>query len=159
LCELAERDGRPRIEGVTYRGGFDQGKQAEPDLTSMPSPWLSGVIDVTAGGFIRWETQRGCPYRCSFCQHREAGNTPPRYRAAPSRLADEIRLFADKRVGEVAILDPVFNSRSPREPERPTRMLEQFSEAGYSGRLSMQLRPELIDTRFLDACARLDTQL
>jgi radical SAM superfamily enzyme YgiQ (UPF0313 family) len=159
LCELAEHEGRARITGVVYRDGFDQAVQAEPELAAMPSPWLTGVVEVGPGGFIRWETQRGCPYRCSFCQHREAGNTPPRHRADEVRLAEEIQLFADRQVDEVAVLDPVFNSRMRGDVDRPVRILERFVMAGYTGRLSLQCRPELIDSSFLEACETLDTQL
>jgi radical SAM superfamily enzyme YgiQ (UPF0313 family) len=159
LCELVEKQGHARIPGVVYRGGFDQAVQAEPELAAMASPWLTGVVEVRPGGFIRWETQRGCPYRCSFCQHREAGNTPPRHRGDEVRLAEEIQLFANRRVGEVAILDPVFNSRMSGDPDRSVRILERFVTAGYTGRLSLQCRPELIDSGFLDACERLDTKL
>lgn len=159
LCELAERPGQPRISGVTYRRGIDLASQAEVDLAALPSPWLTGMITVEAGAFMRWETQRGCPYRCSFCQHRAAGSAPPRFERAPQRLRDEIDLFASAGVGELAILDPVFNSRTPAWPDRPAWILESLAAAGFDGRVTLQCRPELVDARFLDACTKLDCQL
>ncbi len=159
LCELAMQPGRPRIPGVVYRGGFDQALQAESSLSNLPSPWLDGTVPVRPGGLVRWETQRGCPYKCSFCQHRQAGTSPPSLRGDRERLDAEIDLFAEVGVGEVAILDPVFNSRTPGEPHRATRILEQFAERGFEGRISLQCRPELIDDAFLDKCRVLDVQL
>ena len=61
------------IEGVHFAGQEDIGGQTSVDLSILPSPWLSGEIDLENQRFIRWETQRGCPFRCSFCQHKEAG--------------------------------------------------------------------------------------
>jgi radical SAM superfamily enzyme YgiQ (UPF0313 family) len=159
LCELVNDPGRPRVPGVVYRDGFDLGQQAEPELEAMPSPWLSGVVDVEPDSFIRWETQRGCPYRCSFCQHRDAGSVPARHRTDEGRIEAEIRLFARKRVREIAVLDPIFNARAPGAHDRATRILEQFLALGFRGHLSLQCRPELIDEDFLAVCAGLNVQL
>lgn len=159
LCELVNDPGRPRVPGIVYRGGFDHGQQAEPKLEAMPSPWLSGVVDVEAGSFIRWETQRGCPYRCSFCQHRDAGSVPARHHTHERRIDAEMRLFTRRGVAEIAVLDPIFNTRAAGDPDRSVRILEQFVALGYRGRLSLQCRAELIDQRFLEACAGLRVQL
>jgi radical SAM superfamily enzyme YgiQ (UPF0313 family) len=56
-------------------------------------------------------------------------------------------------------LDPVFNSRAADWPERPTWILESLAAAGFTGRVTLQCRPELIDAAFLDACAKLACQL
>uniref|UniRef100_A0AC35GNA4 B12-binding domain-containing protein n=1 Tax=Panagrolaimus sp. PS1159 TaxID=55785 RepID=A0AC35GNA4_9BILA len=59
----------PSIKGIHYSGTPDESESAQADLDDLPSPILTGLIP--AQNFIRWETQRGCPFRCSFCQHRE----------------------------------------------------------------------------------------
>ena len=61
------------IPGVHYAGELDLCQQTSVDLELLPSPWLNGVISLEEQKFIRWETQRGCPFRCGFCQHKEAG--------------------------------------------------------------------------------------
>lgn len=63
--------------------------------------------------FIRWETQRGCFYRCNFCQHREPNNALlPGKRCIPlSRTVAEIEwIHSNKVIQDIAVLDPVFNS-------------------------------------------------
>ena len=44
------------------------------DLSEVPSPYLTGVFDPLAGRIPRsesglpvWETDRGCPYQCTYC--------------------------------------------------------------------------------------------
>ena len=43
------------------------------DLSVLPSPYLSGVFDPLMGKnpasewLILWETNRGCPFQCTFC--------------------------------------------------------------------------------------------
>jgi radical SAM superfamily enzyme YgiQ (UPF0313 family) len=57
------------IEGVKYAGEPFFGKSANVNLEALPSVYLENIIKPQR--FIRWETQRGCPFRCSFCQHKE----------------------------------------------------------------------------------------
>ena len=43
---------------------------ASTSLNKIPSPFLNDIIQLNdQHRFIRWETQRGCPFKCSFCQH------------------------------------------------------------------------------------------
>ena len=39
------------------------------DLDEIPSPWLTGVMDPFFDGKLcpLWETNRGCPFTCTFC--------------------------------------------------------------------------------------------
>jgi len=108
---------------------------------------------VRKGAFLRWETQRGCPFACSFCQHREP-NVRLRGAFDEERVSSEIELFAARSVADIAVLDPIFNSSS-----RGTRILEEFQRAGYRGKLSLQCRAEMVDAAFLDAVTKLDTRL
>jgi len=57
------------IAGVKYAGEHFFGKSANVNLEALPSVYLENIIKTQR--FIRWETQRGCPFRCSFCQHKE----------------------------------------------------------------------------------------
>ena len=44
----------------------------EPDFSCLPSAYLSGELPLAQGqARVRLETKRGCPYRCSFCAHRD----------------------------------------------------------------------------------------
>ncbi|MFV8752326.1 B12-binding domain-containing radical SAM protein [Nannocystaceae bacterium ST9] len=160
IRQLAMSPGKPRIPGVVLRGDLiDNVAQAAIDLEALPSPWLGGQLNIEEQRFIRWETQRGCPYRCSFCQHREAGESMARRSLADTRVLAEIDLFCRHGVEDIAILDPVFNSQRQERHPRAIQILERFAGHGFRGRLSIQCRPELIDDRFLDACAKLDTRL
>jgi len=140
------------IPGVVHRGREDRGGQARVDLGTLPSPILTGVLPIHP--FMRWETQRGCIYACSFCQHREPGARLKRRMLAPGRIRDEIDAMVGGGVQDLAVLDPIFNTN----PDA-TAILEQFSTKGYQGRLSLQSRFELLDDAFLDACGDLNVVL
>ena len=52
------------IRGLHLSGTPDWGLQAQPNLEQLASPITSGTIPLQR--FMRWETQRGCPFMCSF---------------------------------------------------------------------------------------------
>ena len=157
LVELARSPGHVELDGV-YWAGQQPGSytvQAQVALEELDSPWLTGHIPLHGQRFIRWETQRGCPFRCAFCQHREAGQRLPRRELEEERILKEIKLFCASDVEEIAILDPIFNL--PKD--RAVKVLHAFVEHGYRGRLSLQCRAEAITEEFLDAASLLDVCL
>ncbi len=65
----------PQIPGITYRDSdgnpvkIDVGTPVNEDLTKIPSPYQTGIIDLNDGKrhcvFI--ETYRGCIFKCGYC--------------------------------------------------------------------------------------------
>jgi radical SAM superfamily enzyme YgiQ (UPF0313 family) len=154
LARLATREDAESIPGVHVAGTNDRQTQAAVDLNALPSPWLSGTIPIVEQSFIRWETQRGCPFRCAFCQHREPGARLERRALNLPRIEAEIDLFCASGVRDIAVLDPIFNMAPHAVP-----VLQRFALRGYTGRLSLQCRAEAVDDDFLEAAAALDVCL
>lgn len=150
---VAEPDARS-IPGVHWAGTLDVAEQAQVDLRELPSPFLNGVIPLKNRPFIRWETQRGCQFQCSFCQHREAGARLRKTTLDPARIFNEIDLFCDHGVRDIAVLDPIFNMAN-----HANDVLERFRKRKFEGRLSLQCRAELVDDEFIDLAATLNTRL
>jgi radical SAM superfamily enzyme YgiQ (UPF0313 family) len=154
LCALAMTPGSPSIPGVHYAETHDTVGQAAVDFEALPSPFLNETIPLSAGRLVRWETQRGCPYRCSFCEHAEAGSQLAHRALKFDRVIQEIDLFCSRRIKKISVLDPVFNLKSSA-----VQILKRFAEHRFAGRLSLQCRAERIDSDFLDAAERLDVCL
>ena len=83
------------------------------DLDSIPSPILTGAIELTdPSGSFRYdvaliETNRGCPYHCSFCYW--GGAVGQRVRAfSRARLRAELELLAKLKVRTVVACDANF---------------------------------------------------
>ena len=142
------------IQGVHFAGQEDLNEQTSVDLSFLPSPWLSGAIDIAGQKFVRWESQRGCVFRCSFCQHKEAGKRLERRELEEIRVMDEIDLFCRSGIEEIAVLDPIFNMSS-----MANRILRRFVDKGFTGRLSLQCRAEKCDEEFLQLASQLDVKL
>lgn len=151
LAALATTARPQSIPGVHWAGTPDALTQAAVNLEAIPSPWLNGTIPLTGQPFIRWETQRGCPFRCAFCQHREPGARLRRRALGLPRIEAEIDLFCRSGVREIAVLDPIFNMAP-----HAVGVLERFASHGFPGRLSLQCRAEAVDDAFLDVASTLD---
>jgi radical SAM C-methyltransferase len=95
--DLVTTPDRPRIE----------------DLDLITSPFLSGAIPMTGpdGTFpydvALLETNRGCPYKCSFCYW--GGAVGQRVRAfSRERMRQEIEMFARHKVHTLVLCDANF---------------------------------------------------
>ena len=140
----------PSISGVHYAGRPDGGHSAVAELDAVASPYLTGILP--AQPFVRWETQRGCPFRCAFCQHRESDLTRKHRYLNTQRIFDEIDFFLQNPiVQDIAVLDPVFNSG-----DRYLSILERLSNGGYTGKLALQCRIEMISDDFLERVVALN---
>ncbi|MGE6762237.1 B12-binding domain-containing radical SAM protein [Corallococcus interemptor] len=155
MVALVATSERIQIPGVHWAGQVDVGLQAQAKLETLASPFLGNVIELSAEQrFIRWETQRGCPFRCSFCQHREAGSRLRRRDLPMARLEEEMELFVRSGVDDIAVLDPLFNLG-----DHALTVLRTFRRLGYRGRLSLQCHFSTMDDEFLQACEGLDVRL
>lgn len=83
------------------------------DLEIIPSPFLTGAIPMvdSAGNFLydvgMLETNRGCPYSCSFCYW--GGATGQKVRSfSRDRLRDELELFGRYKVPNICLCDSNF---------------------------------------------------
>jgi radical SAM superfamily enzyme YgiQ (UPF0313 family) len=134
----------PSITGVHYAGEFDSGLSATADLENLPSPFLDGLIPPQP--FIRWETQRGCPFRCTFCQHRESDISMKRRQLSYSRIMQELEwIITNPIIQDIAVLDPTFNSGPHYMP-----ILQKLTEGNYTGKIALQCRMEMIKDEFLE---------
>lgn len=140
----------PAIKGVHYANQPDLGLSASVDFDTLPSPFLTGIIAPQR--FIRWETQRGCPFRCSFCQHRESDESQKRKYFPESRVLEEARwITSHSIIQDVAVLDPTFNAGT-----QYLQVLEALSEQKYTGKLALQCRIEMVKPEFLERVEQLN---
>lgn len=103
------------VAGVSARG--DRGVERAPrrervrDLDSLPSPFLEGDFDDLLRGSRQliglWETNRGCPFGCTFCYWGSAVNTRVR-EFGMGRLSRELEWFEKHRIDYVLCADANF---------------------------------------------------
>jgi radical SAM superfamily enzyme YgiQ (UPF0313 family) len=152
LAALAVAPFGAPIRGAVRKGDVDRCESAQFKFEEAASPILDGTVPLHP--FMRWETQRGCPYRCSFCQHRESGARQRKTAFPLDRLLAEIDAMVLGNVTDIAVLDPIFT----QNPDA-TLILGRFRERGFAGRLSLQCRFEELTEEFLQACEGLNVRL
>jgi protein-tyrosine-phosphatase len=83
------------------------------DYSALPSPYLDGTFEPLLSAhpelswIAMWETNRGCPFSCTFCDWGSATQSKV-YRFEFERLQQEIEWFAEKRVEIVYCADGNF---------------------------------------------------
>ncbi len=132
--------------------------ESKIDFKNIPSPYLTGELPVTQNQeMVRLETKRGCPYRCSFCAHRDL-NTNRVHKGSLDKVFKELELFKKKEVKKINIIDPIFNVGTDH-----LLVMEKLVEIGFSGLVSVQARFETIKgdrgDQFLDLCSKLNMNL
>lgn len=158
LCEYSRIDSPTPILGVHLAGTDDRITQAQTTLNALPSPWLVGTLDARTSTSVHWESQRGCPYSCSFCQHRQCDPKATIAKVDTHRAVAEIELLCNAEVKRISVLDPVFNI----DETHATAILHRFIDCGFEGEISLQCRAERINLdnpAFLDAADKLNVTL
>lgn len=100
---------------------------------------------------VRWETKRGCPYACKFCEHSQMPKDSRKPSELPlKRLKEELELFRCSNINKVNVLDPTFNVG-----DHYLDCLKMMTDTP-SIQFSLQIRAELIrgkkGERFLELC-------
>jgi radical SAM superfamily enzyme YgiQ (UPF0313 family) len=112
------------------------------DLSSLPSPYLEGVFDELVARetghqwLALWETNRGCPYSCSYCDWGAATKTDL-FCFDLERLEAELAWFADSKIEFVFCCDSNFGLL-PRDLEISRLAARSSRERGYPKALSVQ---------------------
>jgi len=73
------------------------------DLDEIPSPFQSGLFDKRYH-WSMFETNRGCPFRCSFC-YWGAANNDRVYRFSEERVINDLSWISEKHIPFVFIVD------------------------------------------------------
>tara|TARA_B100000700_G_C15045666_1_gene857819 strand:+ start:155 stop:2083 length:1929 start_codon:yes stop_codon:yes gene_type:complete len=142
FLEILEKfiDGKPltNICGTTFNENCKQIKGLPrariKDLDTIPSPYLEGTFDSLLKDnsykwMVTWETNRGCPFKCSFCDWGSAIATKVR-KFSEERLFDEIKYFSDNKIDLVFGADANFGIFK-RDKDFALKLAEYKTETGW----------------------------
>lgn len=122
------------------------------NLDDIPSPYLSGVIDLAMlkNGMVAIETQRGCPYRCAYCDYpkREFETTRVRY-FSEERIYRELDLIYASKVRQLYLMDATFNSKRQRCKDILSYIIRLKAEHKSRIAVNTEMFPELLDEEML----------
>lgn len=110
------------------------------DLDELPSPYLTNLVwelvePVEGVNYIAsWETNRGCPFQCTFCDWGSAIKTKVRNRGM-AILLKEIEWFADNKIPYIDCCDANFGIFADRDLELASKFKSEKLAKGYPGRV------------------------
>jgi hypothetical protein len=141
------------VPGVLFPGDRPGPLPASVDLDSIPSPYLSGLLDPRTVGGALWQLSRGCDFACSFCfDHKGSGGVR---RFSMARVEQELRLFARLAVPQVFVLDSTFN----KVPERAKEILRLIRKLAPQVHFHFEVRSEFIDPEMAELFASITCSL
>ncbi len=134
----------PSISFLKEDGSFISHPKASRinDLSEIPSPYLEGVFDRLAEAnpdeqwLALWETNRGCPFSCTFCDWGSAVQSKV-FTFDLDRLFREIDWFANRRMEFIFCCDANFGIL-PRDLEIAQYVAEVKKKWNYPRALSVQ---------------------
>tara|TARA_B100000787_G_scaffold169237_1_gene159870 strand:- start:176 stop:2185 length:2010 start_codon:yes stop_codon:yes gene_type:complete len=112
------------------------------DFTHAPSPYLTGVFDKileenpNERWLASWETNRGCPFSCAFCDWGSATNSKVS-RMDLGRVFAEMDWFSQNKIEFIFCCDANFGML-PRDFEIAQKAAENKKKYGYPHVLSVQ---------------------
>ena len=152
---LTEKDYNT-VPGVFAKGELNENKDSQnpvSNLNDIPSPYLTGIIDIKKYSGLLWELSRGCPFKCSFCF--ESRNVAGVRELSLDRLQKELELFELNKVTQIFVLDPTFN----RNVTRVKKILQMIIKTTPQIHFIFEVRTEFIDREMVKLFSMLNCSL
>jgi putative methyltransferase len=129
-----------QVPGVTF---WSDGELVTTDklsrvreLDEIPSPFAAGLFDDGEYTFTVVETNRGCPFRCTYCYWGAATNDKV-YRWDADRVRQDLTWISEHGVESVFIADANWGAL-PRDVELTEHIVRCKQRNGYPLMISMQ---------------------
>ena len=134
----------PGISWIDHSGKFITHPKGDRmrNLSVIPSPYLENVfepllsLDSNAEWLALWETNRGCPFQCTFCDWGSAVADKV-FRFDMDRINQEMDWFSQKKIEFVFTCDANFGIL-PRDLDIAQRAADNKERHGYPKALSVQ---------------------
>ena len=142
LREYLHEKNYSQIKGIETKEFRTPPQERINDLDSIPSPYLTNtvwnLVDKIDGvrWIASWETNRGCPYQCTFCDWGSATFTKLR-KWEETRLFKEIEWFADNKIPYIDCCDANFGIFQ----ERDMRIAKKLKEVALTKHYPERIRP------------------
>jgi radical SAM superfamily enzyme YgiQ (UPF0313 family) len=117
---------------------ISKGRPVE-NLDIIPSPYLSGAIDLAGQNGVLWQLSRGCAFQCDYCF--DSLGIPGVRNFSIKRIRDELLYFSGKGVSQVFVIDSTFNLDKKRAKE----ILRLIATLAPHVHFHFEVRYDLID--------------
>ena len=132
---LSEQD-YSNVKGIETKNFKNDSESRINVLETIPSPYLTNIVwelvdrNDDVEWVASWETNRGCPYPCTFCDWGSATNTKLR-KFENERLFKEIEWFGKNKIPYIDCCDANFGIFQEKDMEIATKLKETSLQQGY----------------------------
>lgn len=122
----------------------------------LKSPFLNGFFDMVIAEYpdekwmALWETNRGCPFSCTFCDWGSATNAKVS-QFAIERISSELRWIAEQKIEFVFVCDANFGIL-PRDLDIARDIVDVNNRTGFPRRVSTQSTKNVTNRAFEVQC-------
>lgn len=110
------------------------------DMDQLPFPYND--FELAEKGLFYYESERGCPFRCTFCMASEQHRIE---RRSLRLVYSDLKRFIDSDVKQVKWIDRTFNASKERAHAIIAYLIESKSQTNFH----FELAPQLIDEAFV----------
>jgi len=131
-----------KVKGISTKSFRTAPQERINNLDEIPSPYLTNLIwdlvdkDINVQWDCSWETNRGCPYLCTFCDWGSATFTKVR-KFVEDRLFKEIEWFADNKIVYLDCCDANFGIFEERDLLIARKLKEQALQKNFPKKLGV----------------------
>ncbi len=108
-------------------------------IDTVPSPFLSGVIEPARHGGLLWQLSRGCDFACEYCFDYKGTKGVRRF--SLERIDAELDFLVRANVPQVFVLDSTFNI----DPKRAKTILRMIRKRAPHIHFHFEVRSEFVD--------------
>lgn len=142
LARLYAGDTVAGIKGTSQLTGGEIVSLPRPPLAlldTIPSPYLSGILDPAAHSGALWQLARGCDFACDFCFDTQGTKGVRRF--GMERVGKELEWFVSRKVSQVFVLDSTFN----QDMRRAKAIIRLIARIAPHIHFHFEARSEFID--------------
>lgn len=155
IVDALLRNNEPTIQGVYRQGGAicELLAISEPTVDNSPFAQRRVAKLINGNSFVRWQTQRGCVFRCSFYAFKIPNGSISQSEIETVKY--ELNKMKKNNVSDVAVLDPVFLL----EKNRAMAILDLIEQELPNANFSIQTRFEHLDEGIISRISELNIKL
>ncbi|MED1625117.1 B12-binding domain-containing radical SAM protein [Bacillus pseudomycoides] len=152
-CLHSQEDISP-IPGILCESNIREGYvpqffKTNENINYLPNPYLNEkelLNESVNVGVIQYETSRGCPFTCTFC---DQGHKP--YRSLTiERIKEDLTYFSTKGIKHISFLDSTFNL----SPKRTVEILKNLIHLNKEWTFHAEIKPENLTSTEIDLMAQ-----
>jgi radical SAM superfamily enzyme YgiQ (UPF0313 family) len=136
LLEFLNNKEYKKVNGIQTKNFTTPTQERIKDLEMLPSPYLTNLVwhlSEKQDGvkyIASWETNRGCPFKCTFCDWGSYTNTRMR-KSSEDRLYKEIEWFSENKIPYIDCCDANFGIYKDRDHGLAKKFKEEKLKTGY----------------------------